>query len=102
MTADEIRNWVPNPSVPRGTLPDLPSTGGGLLGQFMGDVNNLKNSPLYRIGVDHNINPEFTNLMGGLLGRGAQDLINKGLLDFKVEVPGYNSNRLFFGFDRRF
>jgi len=65
-------------------------------------LDQAKQNPLYRIGVERNINPEFTNFMGGLLGPMVQNQIKKGLLDFNVEVPGFNSNRYYMGLNWRF
>ena len=74
----------------------------GIKDQVDGVQKEIKSSPLYRIGVDHNINPEISNLMGGLLGGAVQEQVRRGLLDFQVEIPGFNSNRYYFGLTKRF
>ena len=95
------------PIISQDTKGELPALGNGIdhapwYKHAMDGVNNLKSSPLYRIGVDHNINPEISNLMGGLLGGAVQEQVRRGLLDFNIEIPGINSNRYYFGITKRF
>jgi len=99
MTADEMRNWVPRPSNPTGGLPNL---GNGINYHPMYAWADALQGGSQHPWIDFFKNQRIDGPMGGLLGNHTQDLINKGLLNFNLEVPGVNSNRLFFGLTRRF
>jgi len=109
MTSEEMRNYHTNHEPPKGDLPNLGHPPMGLLDRILQwgnkvgqDLNQIGNEPAFRIGIMHNINPEVNKFMGGLLGGHTQQLINDGKLHFNAEIPGFNSNRLFFGFTRNF
>ena len=87
---------------PKGELPNL---GNGIDRhpwlKVFNKLNQLRNSPTYRIGIDHNIDPEVNKLLGNLLGPHAKEQIDAGKLLFHVEIPGYNSDRVFLGFTKK-